>query len=56
MIVSAMLNAGHVALSQFQDNKTVTLKSLKQEVSKDHPTSGLFSPTVTSCSIIQLGC
>jgi hypothetical protein len=46
MIVSAMLNAGHAALSQFHDSKVVTLKSIKREMYREHPTSGLFNPTV----------
>jgi hypothetical protein len=45
MIVSAMLNAGHSTLSHYTDNNVVTIH-IKQEMSREHPTSGLFTPTV----------
>jgi hypothetical protein len=46
MTVSAMFNAGHFALSQYTDNNVVTLQSIKQDMAREHPTSGFFTPNV----------
>jgi hypothetical protein len=45
-IVSAMLAAGHVSLSSFQDKKVVTLRGLQHEMARLNPISGMFTPSV----------
>jgi hypothetical protein len=48
-VVSAMLAAGHVSLSSFQDKEVVTLQglvTLRQEMTRINPISGQFNPTV----------